>query len=116
MRRNRRHSHRGTRNVAPGPWRRSAAAVLGALLLAALPAAPGAGAAPRAGGSSGARAGRPASKVEVGEFPPDFELPYLTIGKNGKGEPIGVVSKDRFFKLSSRRGKRPVCLIMSSYT
>ena len=55
-------------------------------------------------------------RVTVGEFPPDFELPRLTFGENEKGEPIGIIDEEHKFKLSSLRGKRPVCLLMSSYT
>ena len=56
------------------------------------------------------------SLVRVGEFAPDFELPRLTITTDPNGEPIGVISETDTIRLSSFRGKRPVCLIMSSYT
>ena len=56
------------------------------------------------------------SLVRVGEFSPDFELPRLTITKDRKGKPIGIISETDTIRLSSFRGKRPVCLIMSSYT
>ena len=55
-------------------------------------------------------------RVVVGEFPPDFELPSLTFGENEEGEPVGIVSENDRFRLSSMFGKRPVCLIMSSFT
>ncbi len=54
--------------------------------------------------------------VKVGEYAPDFNLPRLTITSDPKGKPIGVVRAADTFRLSSFRGKRPVCLIMSSYT
>ena len=55
-------------------------------------------------------------KINIGEFPPDFELPRLTIKTDETGDSIGVISEDDTVRLSSFRGKRPVCLIMSSYT
>ncbi len=55
-------------------------------------------------------------KVKVGEFAPDFELPRLTFKTDATGKPIGVISENDKVKLSSFRGKKPVCLIMSSYT
>ena len=56
------------------------------------------------------------SLVRVGEFAPDFDLPRLTITTDPNGKPIGVISETDTIRLSSFRGKRPVCLIMSSYT
>lgn len=56
------------------------------------------------------------AKVAVGAFPPDFELPYLTFDKSADGKPVGVISGENTFKLSDHRGKKPVCMIMSSYT
>lgn len=72
------------------------------------------GSSPQARGRQRARA--EASKVIVGEYPPDFELPILTFDKDGAGKPIGVIHENKTFRLSSFRGKRPVCMIMSSYT
>jgi len=63
-----------------------------------------------------AGAGRRASQVIVGKPAPDFELPSLTLTTNDEGKSIGLISEIETFKLSSFRGKRPVCLIMSSYT
>lgn len=57
-----------------------------------------------------------APKIEVGEFAPDFELPFLSFAEDGEGKPIGVIHDTGTFKLSSFRGERPVCMIMSSYT
>jgi hypothetical protein len=54
-------------------------------------------------------------KIVVGEAAPDFELPRLTLTTDADGKPIGKVSDEKI-KLSSFRGKKPVCLIMSSYT
>ncbi len=56
------------------------------------------------------------AKITVGEYPPDFELPYLTFDKGADGKPVGVISAKNTFKLSDHRGKKPVCMIMSSYT
>ena len=54
--------------------------------------------------------------VRRGTFPPDFELPRLTLTTDVDGKSVGVISETDTVKLSSFRGKRPVCLIMSSYT
>ena len=55
-------------------------------------------------------------KINIGEFPPDFELPRLVIETDETGKSQGVISETDTVKLSSFRGKRPVCMIMSSYT
>ncbi len=54
--------------------------------------------------------------VKLGQFSPDFELPKLTFKTDDTGKPIGVISEKDTVRLSSFRGKKPVCLIMSSYT
>ena len=54
-------------------------------------------------------------KIVVGDQAPDFELPRLTVTTDADGKPIGKISEEKV-KLSSFRGKKPVCLIMSSYT
>ena len=54
--------------------------------------------------------------VKVGEYAPDFELSRLTLSTGSDGKPIGVISDTDTVRLSSFRGKKPVCLIMSSYT
>jgi hypothetical protein len=54
--------------------------------------------------------------VKVGEYAPDFNLPRLTITSEANGKPIGILREKDTVRLSSFRGKRPVCLIMSSYT
>lgn len=55
-------------------------------------------------------------KITIGEFPPDFELPRLTIKTDEPGQSHGVINENDTVKLSSFRGKKPVCMIMSSYT
>lgn len=55
-------------------------------------------------------------KINLGEFPPDFELPGLVIETDANGKSKGVISETDTVKLSSLRGKKPVCMIMSSYT
>ncbi len=55
-------------------------------------------------------------KIKVGEFAPDFELPRLTFKTDAAGKTVGVISEKDTIKLSSFRGKKPVCMIMSSYT
>ena len=55
-------------------------------------------------------------KIKVGEFPPDFDLPRLTFETDAKGKTVGVISDDDTVRLSAFRGKKPVCMIMSSYT
>ena len=54
--------------------------------------------------------------IKEGEFPPDFELPRLTFRTNESGKTAGVIDERDTVRLSSFRGKKPVCLIMSSYT
>ncbi len=54
--------------------------------------------------------------VKLGQLAPDFELPKLAFKTGDSGEPIGVISEKDTVRLSSFRGKKPVCLIMSSYT
>ena len=54
--------------------------------------------------------------VKLGQFAPDFELPKLTFKTDDSGKPIGVISEKDTVRLSCFRGKKPVCLIMSSYT
>jgi len=55
-------------------------------------------------------------KINIGEFPPDFELPRLAIETDETGKSHGVISEEDTVRLSSFRGKKPVCMIMSSYT
>lgn len=70
-------------------------------------------AAQRAGGQA---LGDSNPRITPGEFPPDFELPRLTFKTGADGKSVGVISKDETIRLSDFRGKRPVCMIMSSYT
>ena len=58
----------------------------------------------------------PKPLIEFGRFPPDFELPKLTFSTDTAGKPVGHINEKDTVKLSSFRGKKPVCLIMSSYT
>jgi hypothetical protein len=51
-----------------------------------------------------------------GQFPPDFELPRLHFEIDVNENPVGVIDETNTIALSSFRGKKPVCLIMSSYT
>lgn len=55
-------------------------------------------------------------KINIGEFPPDFELPRLVIKTDETGKSRGVISENDTVRLSAFRGKKPVCMIMSSYT
>jgi hypothetical protein len=54
--------------------------------------------------------------IEPGWFPPDFELPRLTFSTDAAGKNVGLISEKDTIRLSAFRGKKPVCLIMSSYT
>ena len=54
--------------------------------------------------------------IRQGEFPPDFELPKLNFRTDETGKTVGVINEKETVRLSSFRGKKPVCLIMSSYT
>ncbi|MFC1760754.1 hypothetical protein ACFL6U_01585 [Planctomycetota bacterium] len=56
------------------------------------------------------------SQVVVGQYAPDFNLPRLQITQSNEGQPIGILDPNSSLHLASLRGKRPVCLIMSSYT
>ncbi len=64
------------------------------------------------------RSGRtaPPSKIKLGELAPDFELPRLVLKTDASGKNIGVISDTETVRLSSFHGKKPVCMIMSSYT
>ena len=62
------------------------------------------------------RAQRPQPKVKVGELAPDFNLPLLTFDTDAAGKPIGKISDNNKIRLSDYFGKKPVCMIMSSYT
>jgi len=75
-------------------------------------------AAERSGGQTRTRQIQGATNplVEPGRFPPDFELPKLTFSTDAAGKTVGLISEKDTIRLSSFRGKKPVCLIMSSYT
>jgi hypothetical protein len=72
----------------------------------------------RSGGQTRERPDRSADNplVKPGEYAPDFDLPRLTFVTDAEGKSSGVISEKDRIRLSSFRGKRPVCLIMSSYT
>ncbi len=72
----------------------------------------------RSGGQTRTKQTQSADKllIELGRFAPDFELPKLTFSTDTDGKPIGIISEKDTIRLSSFRGKKPVCLIMSSYT
>ena len=92
---------------------RRASAIVGRLVLAAVCAG---AVAVTARNSLGQPRGAENPRIRVGQEAPDFELPKLTITNDADGKPIGVIRKTDTIRLSSFRGKRPVCLIMSSYT
>ncbi len=53
--------------------------------------------------------------ITVGKPAPDFELPVLVLDREAEGGPVGKITDEKI-KLSSFFGKKPVCMIMSSYT
>ncbi len=55
-------------------------------------------------------------KIVLGQFPPDFTLPRLRFETNAEGKSVGLIDDADTIQLSSFRGQKPVCLIMSSYT
>ena len=68
-------------------------------------------------GAQSIRTSRDANpKIVLGQFPPDFNLPKLHFETDTHGKPVGVIDEADTIRLSSFRGKKPVCLIMSSYT
>jgi hypothetical protein len=77
-----------------------------------------AGAAEQSGDNTQTEQAKDADKplIEFGRFAPDFELPTLTFKTDPTGKTIGLISEENKIRLSSFRGKKPVCLIMSSYT
>ena len=87
--------------------------VTGFLTLAVACSAVMAWAAPKEAGQA---RGADNPQVRVGAYAPDFNLPRLTITNDPTGKPIGIIREADTVRLSSFRGKRPVCLIMSSYT
>ncbi len=100
-----------------GPGVAARVAVLGIAILTVLFSQPAWPAARRTGQTRerpNRNAGNPL--VKPGEYAPDFDLPMLTFATDAEGKSIGVISEKDRIRLSSFRGKRPVCLIMSSYT
>jgi len=59
---------------------------------------------------------QPPPKVKLGQLAPDFNLPLLTFDTDPAGKPIGKINDNNKIQLSDYFGKKPVCLIMSSYT
>jgi dienelactone hydrolase len=53
--------------------------------------------------------------LKVGQLAPDFKLPPLKIQTGADGQSVGIIGSE-LVGLSSFRGKKPVCLIFSSYT
>jgi hypothetical protein len=96
--------------------RRTAAGIGTAALLFLVATAAGAMAADQPDDDSG-RPGRERQRpgLEVGTAAPDFELPLLKQTVNEQGEKVDQVTDEKV-RLSSFRGKRVVCLFMSSYT
>ena len=59
---------------------------------------------------------RPADiRIKVGRVAPDFTLPRLKFSTDSDGKTVGRITTEKV-ALSSFRGKKPVCLILSSYT
>ena len=100
-----------------GPSIAKRVAVLGIAALMVMLSRP-AWPAARSGGQTRERPNRSADNplVKPGEYAPDFDLPKLTFATDAAGKAIGVISEKDRIRLSSFRGKKPVCLIMSSYT
>jgi hypothetical protein len=96
----------GKRRIAVG------AAVLALLASATFAIPPGR---PAGRPRKGRPAGQSARNVQVGRQATDFELPVLIERTDAKGEKVAVVTTDKI-KLSSYRGKKVVCVFMSSYT
>lgn len=98
------------RDAVPGHGEHTVASVLSIAMVLAMVAA-----APAADGPAAPGRRKPRPPLEVGTPAPDFELPLLKEDWNEQGEKIGRIT-DRKIKLSSFRGKKVVCLFMSSYT
>ena len=58
---------------------------------------------------------RSGPQLKVGQVAPEIELAPLTFKKNDKGETVGVIGTKKI-KLSTFKGKAPVCIFSSSYT
>jgi len=57
----------------------------------------------------------PGLTIKVGQLAPDFKLPPLKLQTGADGQGAGIIGSE-LVSLSSFRGKKPVCLIFSSYT
>ncbi|MBM4017279.1 MAG: hypothetical protein FJ288_02970 [Planctomycetes bacterium] len=53
--------------------------------------------------------------LQPGQPAPDVELPRLVVEKGQDGQSLGKLSREKV-KLSSFAGRKPVCLIFTSYT
>ena len=62
-----------------------------------------------------ARPGRRGPGPRIGRPAPDFELPLLETTTNKAGETVDRVTDEKV-RLSSFRGRKVVCLFLSSYT
>jgi hypothetical protein len=56
-----------------------------------------------------------ARRLEIGKPAPDLELPLLKEEVGADGEKVGRITDEKV-KLSSFRGRKVVCLFLSSYT
>lgn len=54
-------------------------------------------------------------ELKIGQVAPEIELFPLTFKKNDKGEMVGMIGTKKV-KLSTFKGKAPVCVFSSSYT
>ena len=61
------------------------------------------------------RRGRNSSALRIGNPAPDFDLPLLVTGLDSEKNAIGKITDEKV-KLSSLRGKKVVCLFLTSYT
>lgn len=85
--------------------------LLGLAAAAAYPSAVSAGAPP----GDPPRGGRWADLLPTGSPAPDVELPRLVLEKDADGKSIAKLGDEKV-RLPGPRGKRPVCLFLSSYT
>ena len=70
---------------------------------------------PPARGKPPTRGRRPRVELKVGQVAPDVELAPLEFEKNDKGEMVPKIGEKKI-KLSTFKGKAPVCIFSSSYT
>lgn len=58
---------------------------------------------------------RSGPELKVGQVAPEIELSPLTFKKNDKGKMVGMIGTKKV-KLSTFKGRAPVCIFSSSYT